>query len=102
MQQCDDGNNVAGDGCSNVCIIEAGYLCMGGEDLVSADTCYLGRLPFFDGFEGGSMGGWVPNTGMVGSWGVSPVFKHGGEYGAQLYNDARVFQGAALACGRVS
>ena len=25
--QCDDGNNIDGDGCSRDCIIEDGYIC---------------------------------------------------------------------------
>jgi len=28
IEQCDDGNNVSGDGCSNNCTIEAGWTCV--------------------------------------------------------------------------
>jgi cysteine-rich repeat protein len=28
-EQCDDGNFVSGDGCSNTCLVEAGYQCSG-------------------------------------------------------------------------
>jgi hypothetical protein len=90
---CDDGNPTSGDGCSNVCVIEPGYLCMGGEDLISADTCYLGQLPFFDGFESGQSSGWTVNTGLKGSWTVAPLYKNGGQFGARLSNDARMFEG---------
>eukprot|EP00960_Hanusia_phi_P038060 753264-Hanusia_phi.AAC.3 len=37
-EQCDDGNTVSGDGCSNVCTVEAGYSCTGGSSS-SPDTC---------------------------------------------------------------
>lgn len=36
--QCDDGNNVDGDGCSKDCRVEVGYSCYGGSPN-SADTC---------------------------------------------------------------
>lgn len=26
-KQCDDGNTISGDGCSNICVIEYGYAC---------------------------------------------------------------------------
>ena len=28
-ETCDDGNGVAGDGCSAACVTEAGYVCVG-------------------------------------------------------------------------
>ncbi len=37
-EECDDGNNDAGDGCSAVCIIEPGFAC-DGEPSVCARTC---------------------------------------------------------------
>ena len=37
--ECDDGNNVDGDGCSSTCTIEPGYECYGGNPL-QADFCY--------------------------------------------------------------
>lgn len=36
--QCDDGNNVNGDGCSSDCKIEPEYTCSGGSPN-SKDTC---------------------------------------------------------------
>lgn len=36
--QCDDGNNVNGDGCSNDCKVETGYTCTGGSPN-SPDSC---------------------------------------------------------------
>ncbi len=35
---CDDGNNWAGDGCDQDCIVEYGYTCSGG-DVYTPDTC---------------------------------------------------------------
>ena len=36
--QCDDGNNINGDGCSSDCIIEMGYICNTLEN--KTDKCY--------------------------------------------------------------
>ncbi len=36
---CDDGNTVSGDGCSNLCLIEVGWICSGGS-ATNKDTCY--------------------------------------------------------------
>ena len=36
--QCDDGNTVSGDGCSNDCQIERGWRCSGGSH-TSPDVC---------------------------------------------------------------
>lgn len=40
--ECDDGNNVDGDGCSRDCRVEQGYTCTGGSP-ESKDICYLSR-----------------------------------------------------------
>ena len=32
MHECDDGNKNNGDGCSDECMIEQGFQCMGGSD----------------------------------------------------------------------
>lgn len=37
--ECDDGNRINGDGCSSECVLEAGYVCEGG-DQHKPDTCY--------------------------------------------------------------
>ena len=37
--QCDDGNKVNGDGCSNKCVIEDGWTC-GGGSTIGPDSCY--------------------------------------------------------------
>ena len=37
---CDDGNSVAGDGCSDTCQVEDGWICSGG-DKYNKDTCKL-------------------------------------------------------------
>ena len=34
-EECDDGNSVSGDGCSNICYVETGYQCTG----VGAGSC---------------------------------------------------------------
>jgi cysteine-rich repeat protein len=36
--ECDDGNNIDGDGCSATCTIETGFVCMGGNNDIS-DKC---------------------------------------------------------------
>ncbi|CDW73786.1 UNKNOWN [Stylonychia lemnae] len=36
--QCDDGNNINGDGCSSTCQIESGYYCVGGSKYTK-DKC---------------------------------------------------------------
>jgi cysteine-rich repeat protein len=36
--QCDDGNAIAGDGCSASCLVETGYRCSGGSSS-SASVC---------------------------------------------------------------
>ena len=36
--ECDDGNNIDGDGCSSDCKVEAGYVCEGGSSQ-DADVC---------------------------------------------------------------
>ncbi|KRX02171.1 Insulin-like growth factor binding protein, N-terminal [Pseudocohnilembus persalinus] len=36
--ECDDGNSINGDGCSNLCKIESGYKCLGGSTS-SPDVC---------------------------------------------------------------
>ena len=40
--ECDDGNNVNGDGCSESCRIEEGYQCVGGSPFTH-DNCILYR-----------------------------------------------------------
>ena len=37
--KCDDGNIWNGDGCSEICLIEIGWVC-GGGTLTTIDTCY--------------------------------------------------------------
>ena len=50
-EQCDDGNLVNADGCSDACAVEAGFVCSGpNTTVVAADTCtsgtYLHRIDF--------------------------------------------------------
>jgi cysteine-rich repeat protein len=35
---CDDGNIISLDGCSSTCVVEAGYVCSGGDSL-NKDVC---------------------------------------------------------------
>ena len=37
-EECDDGNNLSGDGCNSACKLEKGYVCSGGSSS-SKDTC---------------------------------------------------------------
>lgn len=39
MEACDDGNTISGDGCSSTCVIEPGYVCLGGG-LTTRDVCF--------------------------------------------------------------
>ena len=41
VSDCDDGNNVNGDGCSSTCEVEDGHTCQGGSPM-SKDTCSKG------------------------------------------------------------
>ncbi len=41
--QCDDGNLIIGDGCSNSCEIEEDWVCNGGSP-TSSDTCEVTAL----------------------------------------------------------
>lgn len=50
-EQCDDGNAISGDGCSDACQVEAGYFC---TDPVAANVTNLVLDP---GFEAGPLGG---------------------------------------------
>ena len=46
-EQCDDGNMLAGDGCSDACTIEAGFQCLGGSTTtidVWSDACGDGKV----------------------------------------------------------
>jgi len=38
-KQCDDGNTVNGDGCTNICTIESGYSCSSNSSKNPASTC---------------------------------------------------------------
>lgn len=42
-EECDDGNNENGDGCSSVCKNEANFQCIGGS-ITSRDKCF--KQPF--------------------------------------------------------
>ena len=83
-EACDDGNQASGDGCSAACAVEAGYVCIGGEDLVSTDMCELGTAVMTEGFETATVSQWSPTNGVFGSWSVNPLFKHGGQYGLRI------------------
>ena len=41
VSDCDDGNNINGDGCSSTCEVETGYYCSGGSPQ-GKDTCSQG------------------------------------------------------------
>lgn len=92
VEACDDGNGVGGDGCSATCSVEAGYVCVGGEDGVNTDLCELGSVTFNAGFEGGEPDAdlWTYTAAprATSSWGVSPVVKHGGTYGLRMQHTA--------------
>ena len=36
--ECDDSNNIDGDGCDSVCLVELGFACIGGSN-TTAHTC---------------------------------------------------------------
>lgn len=61
-EQCDDGNAISGDGCSDTCQVEAGYSC---TDPVAANVTNLVLDP---GFEAGPFGGeWVESSTNFGT-----------------------------------
>lgn len=47
---CDDGNNANGDGCSDACEVESGFVC-GTTSPFVADVCVAGSVPWSTGFE---------------------------------------------------
>lgn len=83
-EACDDGNQVGGDGCTAACTVEPGYVCIGGEDLVSTDMCELGQIAFDEDFESATVSQWAPAKALFGSWQTNPLFKHGGQYGLRI------------------
>lgn len=44
QHQCDDGNQVSGDGCSSVCAIESGYVCSGEPSVCTVLVCGDGLI----------------------------------------------------------
>ena len=88
-EECDDGNFNSADGCSATCQVEPGWVCRGGEDLLSSDSCEKGEQLFAEDFESADAAAWnwQANRGAGGasmSWDVSPAYKFGGEYGMRL------------------
>jgi len=97
LEDCDTGGSL--DGCTADCKVRDGFLCSGGEDLQSPDTCVRGEIVFHDGFEAESdAASWKwseevatdDRTAMGrASWSTAPEFKAGGESGLRLRVDAR-------------
>ena len=88
-EACDDGNFNSGDGCSAACAVEAGWVCRGGEDFLSSDSCEKGEQLFAENFESAdaTAWNWQANRGAGGAsmeWDVSPSYKFGGEFGMRL------------------
>lgn len=40
-EECDDGNQVNGDGCSSACLIEIGHSCINNVSVSSNSVCYF-------------------------------------------------------------
>ncbi|MGC9983372.1 MAG: DUF4215 domain-containing protein [Polyangia bacterium] len=59
-EQCDDGNTVAGDGCSPTCKIEIGYKCSGSPSVCTPTICGNGIV---EGIEGCDDGNTMPFDG---------------------------------------
>jgi fibro-slime domain-containing protein len=59
-EQCDDGNTVAGDGCSPTCKVETGHKCSGSPSVCSATVCGDGVV---EGTEGCDDGNTMPFDG---------------------------------------
>lgn len=54
IEPCDDGNTTDGDGCSSICMVEQGYLCLGEPSICSpscGDGAAVGREECDDGNE---------------------------------------------------
>lgn len=43
-QTCDDRNSNSGDGCSSLCLIEAGYSCVGTSNSTCSPICGDGKV----------------------------------------------------------
>jgi len=65
-EQCDDGNTASDDGCSDVCEVEAGWICEVPAEPCREPYCGDGYIDFIAGGSGGSGG-----TGMGGFAGGS-------------------------------
>ncbi len=60
---CDDGNTIAGDGCSNTCTIESGYFCSG----TAPSVCIVPEIVCNDGIDNngnGQMDAADPSCGL--------------------------------------
>lgn len=54
-EMCDDGNRMAGDGCSGICVVEANYICRTpGEACVSTIVCGDGEIAGGEGCDDGN------------------------------------------------
>lgn len=54
-EQCDDGNTVSGDGCTNICTTETGYMCTPVCDGVRGDGLIRGTEECDNGSQNGNM-----------------------------------------------
>jgi len=73
-EECDDGNNINGDGCSSICIIESGFMCAGEPSLCELiDSCpsYCVSLNYIMGYCTNSPGNCVSDGG---------IYESGGDY----------------------
>ena len=88
-EQCDDGNNQNGDGCSSSCQVESGYFCRSGKP-GGTDVCLEGTAVAEEGFESSSAG-WMISVGngnpTIGKGAWEPAFeaRRFGEAGLRLF-----------------
>ncbi len=61
LSQCDDGNVVRGDGCSN-CTVDAGWVCVASFS-GATDTCYRATMEHYDSFDSLSAANWTSTVG---------------------------------------
>jgi fibro-slime domain-containing protein len=54
-EQCDDGNTVAGDGCSPTCRVEIGHKCSGSPSVCTLATCGDGKVEGTEGCDDGNL-----------------------------------------------
>lgn len=86
-EHCDDGNLVSGDGCSEECRVEDGWVCSAASNW-QADVCTRGTAGLVSGFEPIPQAAWSPTLAGDGVWTTAREYAGVGEGGLRLYQPA--------------